>query len=271
MLYLIIKELAQQAENSFAAANSLLKAMSSNTSDEFKSHAIRALRRITDVCLFYILVLAFIPILICNNRRLLTQASMFGAMDRHLKQAVVDQSASIASSALVSGLHLSDANADLVKRWSNEIQTALKNRYHMVQYHALALMYKLRQQDALAVSKLVSSNISNFRSPLAHTLLIKYALRVLKQETSMTSERSLTILKYLDTCLTYKNDIIVLEAAKALCSLDQLTSEELTPAVTGMDLLFLFIPCYTRHLYFFCFSSSIFPFFHETCSKVCSH
>jgi coatomer protein complex subunit gamma len=271
MLYLIIKELAQQAENSFAAANSLLKAMSSNTSDEFKSHAMRSLRRITDVGLFFFIGLfAFTLTPICINHHLSIQASMFGAMDRHLKQAVVDQSASIASSALVSGLHLSSTNADLVKRWSNEIQTALKNRYHMVQYHALALMYKLRQQDSLAVSKLVSSNISNFRSPLAHTLLIKYALRVLKQETSMTSERSLSILKYLDTCLTYKNDIIVLEAAKALCSLEQLTSEELTPAVTGMDVLFLFVPCYTRHL-FFCFSSSIFPFFHEICSEVCSH
>ena len=49
MLYLIIAELAADAENSFAAANSLLKAMSSNT-DEHKSHAIRTLRRITDVC-----------------------------------------------------------------------------------------------------------------------------------------------------------------------------------------------------------------------------
>jgi coatomer protein complex subunit gamma len=159
---------------------------------------------------------------------------MFGAMDRHLKQAVVDQSASVASAALVAGLQLSDLNLDLVRRWSSEIQTAMKNRYHMVQYHALALMYKLRYQDPLAVSKLVSTNITNFRSPLAHTLLIKYALRVLKTETSMTSERSVTILKYLDTCLTYKNEMIVLESAKALCSLDTLSPEELTPAITGM-------------------------------------
>jgi len=209
MLYLIIKELAYDAENSFAAANSLLKAMGSNSGDEYKAHAIRTLRRITD-------------------------ASMFGAMDRHLKQAVVDQSASVASSALVSGLHLSDSSLELVRRWSSEIQTALKNRYHMVQYHALALMYKLRYQDALAVSKLVSSNITNFRSPLAHTLLIKYALRVLKLEPSLVSERSLAILQYFDSCLTYKNEMIVLEAAKALCSLE-LSPEELTPAVNALQ------------------------------------
>ena len=49
MLYLIIKELAYDAENSFAAANSLLKAMGSNSGDEYKAHAIRTLRRITDV------------------------------------------------------------------------------------------------------------------------------------------------------------------------------------------------------------------------------
>jgi coatomer protein complex subunit gamma len=107
---------------------------------------------------------------------------MFGTLDRHLKQAVVDQSASVASAALVTGLHLTDVNLELVKKWTNELQSALKNRYHMVQYHALALAYKLRYQDALAVSKLVSSNISNFRSPLAHTLLIKYAVRVFLSE-----------------------------------------------------------------------------------------
>lgn len=210
MLFLLIKELANDADNSFAAANSLLKAMSSNEREDQKANAIRTLQKITDV-------------------------SMFGAMDRHLKQAVVDQSAAVASAALVSGLQLADINLDLVKRWASEIQTALKNRYHMVQYHALALMYKLRHQDPLAVSKLVSSNITNFRSPLAHTLLIKYALRVLRLENSMTTERSTSILKYLDTCLTYKNDMIVLEAAKALTSLEHLSSEELMPAVVALQ------------------------------------
>jgi hypothetical protein len=49
MLFLLIKELANDADNSFAAANSLLKAMSSNEGEEHKANAIRTLQRITDV------------------------------------------------------------------------------------------------------------------------------------------------------------------------------------------------------------------------------
>jgi coatomer protein complex subunit gamma len=209
MLYLGIRELSRYAEQVFVASNSLVKDMNSNLGEEYKANAIRTLRTITDV-------------------------SMFGTLDRHLKQAVVDQSASVASAALLTGLHLTDVNLELVKKWTNELQSALKNRYHMVQYHALALAYKLRHQDALAVSKLVSSNISNFRSPLAHTLLIKYAVRVLIAENNPESERTVSILKYLDTCLSYRNDMIVLESAKALCSL-QLSPKELTPAVTALQ------------------------------------
>lgn len=62
----------------------------------------------------------------------------------------------------------------------------MKSRAYMVQYHALATLYKLRQFDPLAVSKLVESNINSFRSPLAHCLLIKYGMRVLNDEGTLT-------------------------------------------------------------------------------------
>ncbi|KAL0487523.1 coatomer subunit gamma [Acrasis kona] len=211
MLYLSIRELSSYTDQVFAASNSLLKDMNSNhLTDDYKANAIRTLRTATDV-------------------------SMFGALDRHLKQAIVDQSPSIASAALVTGLHLTDVNLDMVRKWTNELQSALKSQYHMVQYHAIALSYKLRHNDALAVSKLVSSNISSFRSPLAHTLLIRFAVKVLQQESNKDSERSQSLFKYLDTCLTYRNDIVVLEACKAICKMDNLSSKELTAAVTALQ------------------------------------
>ena len=75
---------------------------------------------------------------------------------RYLKQAVVDKSAVVASAVLVSAFHLISQNADIVKRWTNEIQEAVQSKHSMVQFHAVALLHALRANDRLAVSKLVS-------------------------------------------------------------------------------------------------------------------
>ena len=44
-----------------------------------------------------------------------------------------------------------------VKRWAGEVGEALKQRGAMAQYHALALLHKLRKNDKLSVSKFVQS------------------------------------------------------------------------------------------------------------------
>ena len=75
---------------------------------------------------------------------------MLGQGERYLKQAIVDKDPYVSSSALISGYHLihqHPSNVDVVKRWFNEVQDAAKSKYTMVQYHALGLLYKLRQQD----------------------------------------------------------------------------------------------------------------------------
>jgi coatomer subunit gamma len=62
-----------------------------------------------------------------------------------------------------------------VKRWHTEIQTATRSQDVMVQYHALALLYKLRQHDRLAIIKLITQLTSaGLRSPYANCLLIRY-------------------------------------------------------------------------------------------------
>ena len=92
-------------------------------------------------------------------------------------QAIVDKSAVVASAVLVSALHLLGSNAEIVKRWSNEIQEAVQSKHAMVQFHAVALLHALRAADRLAVSKLVTSLTRGaVRSPLAQCLLVRCGL-----------------------------------------------------------------------------------------------
>jgi coatomer subunit gamma len=107
-------------------------------------------------------------------------------MDKQLKQSIVSKSPTVASAAIISGLHLSFSfGNEMIKKWAGELQSILKEPPRgskMVQYHALSILYLLRKKDILDVAKLVTSNMSGFRSPLAHCLLIKYGMRVLNSD-----------------------------------------------------------------------------------------
>ena len=48
-------------------------------------------------------------------------------------QAIVDKAPVVASAVLVSALHLLGNNAEIVKRWTNEIQEAVNSKSNMVQ------------------------------------------------------------------------------------------------------------------------------------------
>ena len=52
---------------------------------------------------------------------------------RNVLQAIVDKAPVVASAVLVSALHLLGANAEIVKRWTNEIQEAVNSKSIMVQ------------------------------------------------------------------------------------------------------------------------------------------
>ena len=50
----------------------------------------------------------------------------------HWVQAVVDKSPVVASAVLVSAMHLLAGNAEIIKRWTNEIQEAVQSKSAMV-------------------------------------------------------------------------------------------------------------------------------------------
>ena len=66
-----------------------------------------------------------------------------------------------------------------MRRWSSEVQEVANSKSPVVQFHALALLHRIRKVDKLAISKLVSHLTRNvIRSPLAQCLVIRYVAQV---------------------------------------------------------------------------------------------
>ncbi|XVF67709.1 hypothetical protein PTKIN_Ptkin10aG0143500 [Pterospermum kingtungense] len=211
MVYVMIKELSPSADEVIIVTSSLMKDMTSKT-DMYRANAIRVLCRITD-------------------GTLLTQ------IERYLKQAIVDKNPVVASAALVSGIHLLQTNPEIVKRWSNEVQEAVQSRAALVQFHALALLHQIRQNDRLAVNKLVTSlTRGSVRSPLAQCLLIRYTSQVIRESANNTQTGDRPFYDFLEGCLRHKAEMVIFEAARAITELNGVTSRELTPAITVLQL-----------------------------------
>jgi coatomer protein complex subunit gamma len=211
MVYLIIKEICPCADEVIIVTSSLMKDMNSKT-ELYRANAIRVLCSITDT-------------------------SLLGQIERYLKQAVVDKSSVVSSAALVSGFHLLKMNADIVKRWSNEVQEAINSNQHFVQFHALALLHRIKQSDRLAITKLVSTlTKSNIRAPLAQCLVIRYVSQVISDSTVNESSGERPFFDFLESCLRNKSEMVVLEAARAISELKDVTSTELQPAINVLQL-----------------------------------
>lgn len=150
MVYLGIKELSSIADDVIIVTSSLTKDMTGKE-DLYRAAAIRALCSITD-------------------------ATMLQAIERYMKQAIVDRNPAVSSAALVSSLHLTKIANDVVKRWVNEAQEAVNSDNIMVQYHALGVLYHIRKSDRLAVTKLVAKfTRASLKSPYAVCMLVSVA------------------------------------------------------------------------------------------------
>ncbi|KAG0616027.1 hypothetical protein M758_5G084800 [Ceratodon purpureus] len=213
LVYLMIKdkEICPSSDEVIIVTSSLMKDMNSKT-DLFRANAIRVLCRITD-------------------------GGLLGQIERYLKQAVVDKNIVVSSAALVSGIQLLQSNPEIVKRWSNEVQEAMQSKAPLVQFHALALLHQIRQNDRLAVSKLVTSlTRGTVRSPLAQCLLIRYTCQVIEESGPNAQTGDRPFYDYLEGCMRNKNEMVIFEAARAVTELRGVTSKELTPAITVLQL-----------------------------------
>lgn len=211
MMYLFIKEVAETCnpDDVIIVTSSLTKDMNSRE-DLYKANAIRVLSKIID-------------------------STMLGAIERYMKQAIVDKNPLVSSSALVAGMHLMGKSPEIVRRWVNEVQEAVNSQNEMVQFHALSLLYDIKQKDRLAVSKLVSQlTRGTLRSPMAICLLIRYISTLLADDPSSQNARS--AYQFLESSLRHKNEMVIYEAAKAICNLPGVEARDLGPAITVLQL-----------------------------------
>jgi len=169
-------------------------------------------------------------------------AAMLGAIERYVKQAIVDKYPLVASSALVSSFHLFESSnecAAIVRRWLNEVQQALQSPSAMVQFHALSLLYQIKQHDRLAISKLVTqlSKNGSLRSPMAIVLLVRYTSKLLHDEAADDNDSELARQSYqfLESSLRHKSEVVVFEACKAICGLPGVEPQDLSPAISVLQ------------------------------------
>lgn len=112
---------------------------------------------------------------------------MLQGVERFLKQSIVDRSTHVSSASLVSAIHLfSHASRDIVKRWVNEVQEAMSSSHPITQYHAMGLMFLIKQGDKMAISKLVQtlSGKGTLRGFMVQCMLVRYTARAYEDETS---------------------------------------------------------------------------------------
>lgn len=244
MIFIIIKELCSLCDPSdvIIITSCLTKDMTS-TNDLHKANALRVLARIIDT-------------------------SMLSAIERYIKQAIIDKSHLVASSAIVSSLHLyqmSTEHASIIKRWISEVQEALKSPNHMVQFHATLLFNQIKASDRLAVSKFVQkytafhtrvsrgtfspnkTSEQGIKSPLALCCFIRYAAKLLHEEVHegragtdssiMNASEICTICyNYLVRMLRHESDMVAFEAARAICSLPTQAPEVIAPCLSILQL-----------------------------------
>ena len=151
---------------------------------------------------------------------------MVQTVERFFKAAIVDRNSSISSAALVSAYHLFPAAKDVIKRWVNEAQEAVNSKSsssgssffgvsspassylgfgssssqpatpmqipstsYITQYHALGLLYQMRSQDRMAVTKMIqqygggkSGAGGVLKSAPALCMLIRYAAKIMDED-----------------------------------------------------------------------------------------
>jgi coatomer protein complex subunit gamma len=233
MVYLVIKELANTAEDVIMVTSSIMKDTAVGSDVLYRANAIRALCRIID-------------------------ATTVQAIERLIKTAIVDKTPSVSSAALVSSYHLLPIAKDVVRRWQSETQEAAAsskssggfslgfssggsqhslaaaNTNFMTQYHAIGLLYQMRSHDRMALVKMVQQLGAPgvVKSPAGTVMLVRLAAKLAEDDRNLRKP----MLQLLDGWLRHKAEMVNFEAAKAICDMHDITEGEMTQAIHTLQM-----------------------------------
>lgn len=222
MVYLTIKELSQTLSDILMVTSSIMKDIQSGDV-VYKPNAIRTLAKVLD-------------------------PTTVSASERLFRNCLVDKNPIVSSAALISSYNLLPIAKDVVKRFTNETLETLQsyklfpaNQFqlhefyggsttnlpansYMYQYHALGLLYQLRNHDKMALMKLITllAEGSSLKNLLSIIQLIRYINKVLVDDESLMPH----LLPILAGFLKHKSDMVELEACKTLVSLLHLILDE---------------------------------------------
>ncbi|KAG8979177.1 coatomer subunit gamma, partial [Tulasnella sp. 427] len=160
---------------------------------------------------------------------------------------------------------------EVIKRWVNEVQEAVNvkpiasyfnspqtnsgylgfsspqpsgpqtipSTSNITQYHALGLLYQIRQQDRMAITKMIqqlgggkSGSGTSLKNPMALCMLIRYAVKVMEEDPNMHKQ----MYDLLEGWLRHKSDMVNYEAARAICEMRGVTAQQLTRSVSVLQI-----------------------------------
>lgn len=222
LVYLAIKELSATSQDILMVTSSIMKDIQSGDLI-YKPNAIRTLSKVLD-------------------------PSTVSASERLFKNCIVDKNPTVSSAALISSYNLLPIAKDVVKRFTNETletvnsfkqfpanqfqlheyygssTTNLPSTSYMYQYHALGLLYQLRNHDKMALMKLITSlsEGSSLKNSLSVIQLIRYINKILTDDESLLQH----LLPILSGFLKHKSDMVGLEACKTLVGLQHLIKDD---------------------------------------------
>ncbi|KAI5966521.1 SEC21 [Candida pseudojiufengensis] len=222
LVYLTIKELSQTSDDILMVTSSIMKDIQGNDA-VYKPNAIRTLSKVLD-------------------------PTTVTAAERLFKNAIVDKNPIVSSAALISSYNLLPHAKDVVKRFGNETletissyksfppnQFQLHEYYgnatsnlpstsYMYQYHALGLIYQLRNHDKMSLMKLISSlsEGSSLKNSLSIIQLIRYINKILIDDEGLFTH----LYPILAGFLKHKSDMVELEACKTLINLQYLLNDD---------------------------------------------
>lgn len=231
MVYVAIKDLSSTANDVIMVTSSIMKDIQSSSDAIYKPNAIRALIRIID-------------------------SSTVPSIERLMKTAITDKNPIVVAAALVSSYHLVPIAKDVVRRWASETQETLlqhpskskpgmmnslmSHSPTMYEYHAIGLLYELRNHDKMALMRIIHMLTNSSAPPLnwaAASFVVRLIAKLIEEDES-TAEQLLPSLRQL---LKHNSDIVTLEAVKCIMQLKAADAAAINDAL-GVIQLFLQTP-----------------------------